>query len=1270
MRQTISSADTRAKCVAHVACWVARGLSVARWGSETEVARGAQSGVGKRPVRARVREFRRSRRVAWAAACAVTWSVSYPFLGPVVSLMALVVPNLVFNPVLANWGLVLRHRGVKRLTVDWSWRRLAAPEAWLPPVQLAVVAALGSHMVQHLGPVSVWVYIVLDVLLALSWHAAAGVRVGVGGETEHRRVPTPERVMALSALAGAAGMGVAAWAVRLLVLPITYGEATPGPRWRSVTWGYAWLDEQIGSSLFGPSFEQPYWPLLLAGAGLVSGLVAATARQAVDRAGAVRNPFVPAHDGTGGKVFLSYSRSDTDFARAITDALHGRVREVWVDWQAIKPSERWRKSISDGIRESDALMVLISPKSLASPYCWDECRQAIEGRKRILPVIIDAELASGAGAALREAGWEELTAFQRLDMSDPDRFDEGVHHIAAFTAQEHRWVSGHTRLGLQAHEWRESGRSDGFLLREDELGAAEWLRDNVPTSPGFMAQLTDEEQEFIDSSHSARRRRRIRFRTGAVAILLAIVSLSSLVVAAQSGAEADRRESLSRLLATASQSQSGGRLDISSLLAAAAYGESDTAEARSVMAERLMRFNHVAKVLPGRDTKGAGWPVFSADGSTLAVGREDGTTQIWDVKGWRLRGTFHGRLPKKGQRGLTPDGRVVALLAGTQITVTDTIARRTVASFDLKEDGPPFDWSGGLSPDGRILVASTDYQRAWTWSVPNRRLLARHDSDCDFSWLSPSGKWLWCLSGERGSLHDVLTASSASDVHVRVKTGFGQLLGWTASDEPVVDTGDGPPEILPAGGKGTPWVPEQGMSIRSVSEDGRRALLSDTEGRRFDVWDLQARRKLGDVEPGQLKSVSGPDSDEEVAALTGITATHGMWLSTGGDRGTGVWDLSDHEPGHPYVAFSPDGRAAVSVTETGVVAWDRVAAGRLVSKIPLRSGDDKARPSSTVSPDGGTLAGVSGRTVQLFDTRTGTLQETIRLKGAGNGITYGRDGTRLAVSETVTLPPARSGQRVLTTIVEVFALPGRNRVGLIESVGPNGTPQKSTALSLSPDGRLLYLAVSQDHIIYVWDTTAGHIVRSYNLGSVDAAALSPDGHWLAAVDHQGVLHEWNTTTGRSALSYRGAARTVAFSQDGRTLVAASESRQSLVIFDAETHQKLAVDVNVGADIRAVRLSGANGVAVITLDSDGGAVVLWDLLHHARTGPVLARLGTGSVAEMTADGKRTVGQAPGTIVSALVDPQAWHNNLCSVVGRPLLRQEWSRFVPNQRYAPAC
>ncbi|MBT2417780.1 TIR domain-containing protein [Streptomyces sp. ISL-22] len=1217
-------------------------------------------------------EFRWSRRVAWTAACALTWAVCCPFYGPTLALMALVVPGLVFSPVLANCGVVLRNRGFSSLELDWSWRRLAAPQAWLPAVQLAVVTALGSHFVRHLGPVFLWTCAVLDALLALSWLAAAGVRVvGRSEDTGRRRASTPERLMVLSALAGAVGMGVAAWAVRLVVLPITYGAVTPGPPWRSATWVYAWLDEQIGGSLFGPSFEQPYWPLLPAGAGLVSGLLAAATRQAADRAGRARNPFAQAENGAGGKVFLSYSRSDTEFARALTEALRGWVREVWVDWQAIKPSARWRKSISDGIRESDALIVLISRKSLASVYCWDECLQAIEGGKRILPVVIDPELSSGAGAALREAGWEELTAFQRLDMSDPDRFEEDTRHIVAFTAQEHRWVSGHTRLGLQAHEWRESGRSDGFLLREDELRAAEWLRDNVPASPAFMARLTDDEQEFIDSSRRALRRRRVRFRISAVAVLLAIVSLSSLVVAVQSGAEADRRASLSRLLAVASRSQSGGRLDTSSLLAAAAYGVSDTAEARSAMAERLMQFNHVAKVLPGPDTKGAGWPVFSADGSTLAVGRTDGTTQIWDVEGWRLRGTFRGRLPQEGRRGLTSDGRVVALLTGTRVTVNDTATRRTVASFGLAEDGPPFGWSGGLSPDGRILVASTSYQRAWTWSVPSRRLLARHDSECAFSSLSPSGRWLWCQSGEQGRLHDVLTSSSASDVPVGL-SGAWQLLGWTASDEPVIDTGDGPPKVLPAGGKGTPWVPERGMSISSVSADGRRALLSDAHGHRFAVWDLRARKKLGDVEPADLDGVSGTDSDEQVAALTGIAPTHGMWLSTGGARGTGVWDLSAPAPPHPYVVFSPDGRAAVSVTETGVVAWNRTAAGRLVSEIPLKGGDSAARPWSTVSPDGNTVASVSGRTVHLFDTRTGRLRQTIRLKGSGNGITYSRDGTRLAVSETVSLPPARSGERTLTTIVEVFALPAGKRVALIESVGPNGSPQETTGLSLSPDGRLVYLAVSQDHTIHVWDTIAGHMVKSYHLGEVEAVALSPDGHWLAAVDRQGVLHQWNTATGRSVLSYRGAARTVAFSQDGRTLVAASESLRSLLVFDAETQRKRAADVDTGATIRAVRLSDAQGVAVITLDaeSDGGAVIVWDLLHHARIGPVLARVGGGAVAELTADGKRAVGLAPGAIVTGVVDPRTWQSTLCSVVGRPLLGQEWHAVVPDQRYTPAC
>ncbi len=1226
---------------------------------------------------ARAWGFRRDTRVAWTAASLAAWAVFYPFFGPFVSLTAIVLPVLVFGQGPIGYGLMWRGRGLKDVTFDWSWRRLAAPGAWLPAVLLSALAALGTRLIPSLGQASTWASALFSAATAVSWLTASGIRAAPGREgAERRKVAAPERLMLLSAAGGAVGMGAAAWIIRLVVLPVTEGDVTPGPRWRSVTWVLAWLDGQIGTSLFGPSFERSYWPLLPAGAGFVCGLVTMAARQAAERVGAARNPFADATGGAGGRIFLSYSRRDTDFARTLTAALQGRVREVWVDWQAIKPSAKWRQSIADGIRASDALVVLLSRNALSSPYCWDECRQAIEQRKRILPIVIDPALASGTGAALREAGWEELTAFQRLDMSRSDRSGPGVEQIAAFAAQEHRWVAGHTRLGLQAHEWRESGRSDDFLLREDELWAAEWLRDNVPASPAFMAGLTDEQHEFVDTSRLTLRRRRSRFLAGAIAVLVTITSLFSLVVSAQSGAEADRRQSLSRQLATASRSGAGGRLDTSSLLAAAAYDEADTAEARSAMVERLTLFNHAVRLLSGPSTAasgtdGPGQPTFSADGSILAVARADGTTQIWDVKRWTLRGTLRGRLP--GRRGLTADGRMVALLDGTHVTVTDTGTMHTVASFGVGENGTPFGWNGGLSPDGRILVASTSLQRALTWSVPERRLIARSDASCQYSDLSPSGRWLWCQSGAEGLLRDVLTGSSAKSLHIDLKdNGVARLLGWTVSDEAVIDTGDNQAEVLPAAGRGRPWTPERGMSVQYVSDDGRRALLSDPDEKRFDVWDLLHRRKLGDVSPDRLKEITGPDSDEQVVALVNLPVTYGMRLGTGGGRNTEVWDVSDTRPPHPQVVFSPDGHTAASVTRTGVIAWDRGPTGRLVSELPIKERDAAVPHWSAVSPDGSVITGVSGHEVQFFDTSTGRLRETIRLKGSGNGIAYSGNGTRLAVSETVPLPTPRSGERVLTTIVEVFALPTRTRVAQIESYSPNTPPQETTGLALSPDGRRLYLAINQDGLITVWDVARDRFIRSYRLGYVRAMALSPDGRLLAAVDSQNVLSEWNTTTGRSVLSYQGAAHTVAFSRDGRTLAAASPSRQSLLLFEAETGHKLGADIDTGSTIRAVRLSNADGAAVITLDSgsDGGAVVLWDLVHRASTGPVPMRTRTGTVAEVTADGRRAVWLAPGTVVSVVVDPRTWRDTLCSVAGRPLLRQEWRSAVTDQHYTRAC
>ena len=52
-------------------------------------------------------------------------------------------------------------------------------------------------------------------------------------------------------------------------------------------------------------------------------------------------------------VFISYARKDQVFVRKLHDALVTQGRDVWVDWEDIQPTAKWRAEIYDGIEKAD-----------------------------------------------------------------------------------------------------------------------------------------------------------------------------------------------------------------------------------------------------------------------------------------------------------------------------------------------------------------------------------------------------------------------------------------------------------------------------------------------------------------------------------------------------------------------------------------------------------------------------------------------------------------------------------------------------------------------------------------------------------------------------------------------------------------------------------------------------------------------------------------------------------------------------------------------------
>ncbi|MEV0604127.1 toll/interleukin-1 receptor domain-containing protein [Streptomyces sp. NPDC050315] len=995
----------------------------------------------------------------------------------------------------------------------------------------------------------------------------------------------PERRVLVCALTTGLLQGGGAWGLRSKALPVAYGEAASGAYPEPARMLLEWLDGQAYGALFGPSYAQWYWPLLVAGAGLLAGGGSVALREWSARLAASRDPFderlrtseAPEPVTRTERVFLSYSRKDTALARRLVDRLQGRVGEVWVDWQDIKPSTQWREELSEAIRSSDALVVLVSPHSLRSPYCWDECKQAIALGKRILPVIVSPDLTQGVTVALRDAQWDELTAYQRLDMSAPQAFEAGIDAIARFVSQEHEWVAFHTRLGLQAHAWKANGSSDGLLLRPHEVRLAESWRRNTPTDPAFKAELTTLQKDFIAASGAAVRRRARRGRVGGGAVLGALLALGSLVVSVQTDTAEDRRLALSRTLASASGAAPYPGMQRSLLLSAAAYETAGTNAARSRMAERLLRFNHVARVLAtGVDEVNDA--AFSRDGESFAFALSDPErTQIWDTGRWRQRTTIPGVLPRD-------------------------------------EEGP-----------------------------------------CELPQLSPSGDSLTCQDGREERLEE-------------------------------------------AG-----WDPGEGKYVAALSEDGHRALVGIegaererqpgwVERERAEVWDVDKRRKLGEVDIDQLQErglrIGTAIDDSGLSALV-TDPVHGMWLAA---SRYGVVPSAD--PVTPFLGLdattriihSPDGSKAVTLTEDGtLLAWDTRSGGRLAADIPVPGlAPDQLFNRTVLSPDRRTLAVAKGSEVRLLNTADGSQRGRVRLGGRGDALAFSHDGRRLAVTHVVLDRGEKTAQGAQgppgRLITEIFEMPSGRRTAVLRS--PHQTAMAYVGgMAFSTDGRRLFIAETRSSRILEWDLRRQRVARTFTsreAGFLDQMVMSPDGRRLAAVDRQQVIHLWDTASGTHTALPKPAEGALAFTPDSQWLFSAGQEgirRWRLSDYREET-PPLAVGRN--QYIRSMRIApdGRHAVLVsadrdtLWLDNVGGDVRLWDLTRQEPIGPVLAKTTGSAVPELTPDGTRAVFAAQGKILSVAVSPRAWHQQLCALTTRPLGKDEWRAVAPQQRYPSVC
>ena len=85
-------------------------------------------------------------------------------------------------------------------------------------------------------------------------------------------------------------------------------------------------------------------------------------------------------------VFISYSRTDTDFVDRLEADLQARSVGTWVDRRKLEGGQDWLDMIQEAIEQCHVMLVVLSPEAVASKYVKLEYRQAWNENKLIIPL--------------------------------------------------------------------------------------------------------------------------------------------------------------------------------------------------------------------------------------------------------------------------------------------------------------------------------------------------------------------------------------------------------------------------------------------------------------------------------------------------------------------------------------------------------------------------------------------------------------------------------------------------------------------------------------------------------------------------------------------------------------------------------------------------------------------------------------------------------------------------------------------------------------------
>ena len=499
--------------------------------------------------------------------------------------------------------------------------------------------------------------------------------------------------------------------------------------------------------------------------------------------------------------------------------------------------------------------------------------------------------------------------------------------------------------------------------------------------------------------------------------------------------------------------------------------------------------------------------VYAMTNDRIAIGKQDGMIQLWDVATRKKLSTLRGHidlplqpLDKPVQR-MFKKNRVLAV---------------------------------AFSPDGTRLASGSPDTTVRLWNTTGDRdsmLLQQHTGATNVLAFSPDGKTL---------------ASGSTDKTVQL---------W--------DTTTGNPRATLTGHI-------NGIAALAFSPDGRTLVSGSTDGT-IRFWDIETGTPLDNLITGHTQSIKAAtffqDRRGEVTSPTLVSAAFNgeitFWDVETAQKS--AVQNSGHRDWYSAVAFSPDGTKLVSVAADGTVVFSGYPVGfsatkpdDLIRLTDVSTGDELAtlqRGSRKLlfSPDDRTktVAINNMLDIRLWHTETGT-ELIIPVNDDNDDL---KPGFRGNLPVVLAMAFSSDGRWLVSGTADGHIRMWDVATGEPLTVFGASTEQANlghiSALAFSPDRAVL--AAGTHTRLHLWDVRTGHKLFSVSTvhqrgwrilhDSPKLLVFSPDSAICLSGHTNGAILLWDVKTGERITALDGHTQeveTLKFSPDGETLVSTGQ----------------------------------------------------------------------------------------------------------------------------------